>query len=365
MKICHITIVHKRSDIRIFHKECKSLKNLSNDIHIVVADGLGDEVVDGIEIHDLGKPSGRLSRFLYTAKKARAKAESIRADIYHLHDPELLRISKALKRKNFAKVIFDSHEDTPGQILSKPYIPFFLRKIVSVLVEYYENRTLKSLDGIVTATPYIRDRLKKINNNCIDINNFPLLKEIDISEEVTEKENKVCFIGGISEIRGITELVKALEFLNTSLDLAGEIPIDYKNKLQKIKGWEKVNELGFISREKAMQVKKSSLAGIVTFLPVPNHINAQPNKIFEYMASGIPVIGSHFKLWKDIIESNNCGICVNPGKPEEVANAIKIILQNPDKAESMGNNGIKLVQEKYNWNIEEIKLINFYKSVLD
>ena len=113
-----------------------------------------------------------------------------------------------------------------------------------------------------------------------------------------------------------------------------------------------------------MQLKQQAIAGVVTFLPLPNHINAQPNKIFEYMAAGLPVIGSNFPLWKELIEGNACGLCVNPTQPSEIAAAIHYLASHPEQALQMGANGKKMVQNTYNWTAEERKLQAFYQKVL-
>ena len=102
----------------------------------------------------------------------------------------------------------------------------------------------------------------------------------------------------------------------------------------------------------------------MTFLPLPNHVDAQPNKMFEYMSAGVPVIGSSFPLWKDIIEGNKCGLCVNPLDPEAIAKAIDYLINNPVEAEQMGRNGQHAVYEKYNWNIEKKKLFKLYNDLL-
>jgi glycosyltransferase involved in cell wall biosynthesis len=86
--------------------------------------------------------------------------------------------------------------------------------------------------------------------------------------------------------------------------------------------------------------------------------------MFEYMMAGIPVITSDIPLWKNIIESNNCGIAVNPLNPKDISDAVQYIIDNPDEAEQMGQNGIKAVKEKYNWSIEEDKLFNVYSYLL-
>jgi glycosyltransferase involved in cell wall biosynthesis len=102
----------------------------------------------------------------------------------------------------------------------------------------------------------------------------------------------------------------------------------------------------------------------VLFHPVPNHVFAQPNKMFEYMSAGIPVIASDFPLWKAIIEGNKCGICVDPLNPDEIADAIEWIAQHPNEAEEMGNNGRRAVETIYNWDIERNKLLAFYQKII-
>ena len=86
--------------------------------------------------------------------------------------------------------------------------------------------------------------------------------------------------------------------------------------------------------------------------------------MFEYMSAGLPVIASNFPKWKNIIDETNCGICVNPLDPNEIAKAIEFFLTNPEKAKEMGQNGRKLIEKKYNWSIEEKKLNAFYSSLV-
>ena len=75
--------------------------------------------------------------------------------------------------------------------------------------------------------------------------------------------------------------------------------------------------------------KKYSLVGMVTLFPESNYIVSLPNKMFEYMAIGLPVIASNFPLWREIIEDNNCGICVDPLDSKAIRNAIQYLIDNP------------------------------------
>jgi glycosyltransferase involved in cell wall biosynthesis len=106
------------------------------------------------------------------------------------------------------------------------------------------------------------------------------------------------------------------------------------------------------------------MVGMVTLLPANNFINSLPVKMFEYMAAKLPVIASDFKLWKSIIEDNNCGICVNPFDINQIANAINTIVVNKELRLTMAENAYELVKTKYNWSIEEDKLIKLYNKII-
>jgi len=359
--ICHITTVHTRSDVRIFHKECNSLSK-EYKVHLIVADGKGDEVINDICIHDIGlRQSSRIKRAVIDSKKAFKKAINLDCNLYHIHDPELIKMGEKLK-KNGKKVIYDTHEDLPRQIVGKPYINRFLKPIIAFIIEQQEDTAARKFDYICSATPFIRDRFLKINPNTIDINNYPVLGEL-YSPDV-EKTNTFCYTGGITEERGIINIVSALENSDLKVVFAG--PVDDEAYLSRMKdkaGWKNVSFLGFVNRKKVGEIMSSSIAGLVLFLPLPNHINAQPNKIFEYMSAGVPVIGSNFPLWKSIIEDNNCGLCVDPENPQEIAEAMDYLRNNPELANEMGENGKKTVVDIYNWANEEKKLFEVYKSI--
>jgi len=362
-KICHITTVHNAFDVRIFHKECISLVEAGFEPHII-APHIGDEFVNGIFIHSLPNPQNRKERVLRLLNLAFKKAIDLNADIYHFHDPELIPVGLKLKKLR-KKVIYDVHEDVPRDIMTKEYMNLFLRKIISFLFEKFENLSVKRFDAIITATPYIRARFIKLNPNTVNINNFPRKNELYEPINWKKRRNEICYIGGISRIRGIIELIKALEHVETTLHLAGNFESEkLKKEIMNLKGWRKVKYYGFVDRNKIKEILKTVKLGLILFHPKPNHITALPNKMFEYMSAGIPIVASNFPLWKDLIEKNNIGICVNPLAPKEIARAINALLSNDNLAKNMGIKARKLIEEKYNWEKEEKKLISLYKKLI-
>lgn len=367
MKVCILTIVHPAFDTRILHKEAKTLAKAWYDITLI-AQHNKNETVDGIKIIALPKPKNRIFRILFLTKKAYEIALNEKADIYHFHDPEFLLWAVKLKKKTGAKVVYDVHEDVPQQILSKGWIPKILRKPIALFFNFYEKRKAKQLDFIIAAWPKIKENFQERGITNIEvITNYPILEYFPTAKQkIKKEENKknVIYVGGLTRIRGIVQIVESLKFIKDKtikLILIGRFSDKgLREELKKIPEWKRVEFKGWLQQKEAYQTMINADIGLICFLPVPNHMNAIPNKLFEYMAAGIPVIASNFPLWRDIIGGNKCGLTVDPTKPKAIAKAAEWLIEHPEEAQKMGENGRKAVLEKYNWEAESKKLLKIY-----
>ena len=151
IKVCHLTSVHPVKDTRIFYKECRSLCDVGYDVTLI-AQNDRDEIFNGIKIKGLAKPKNRLDRLVNTVKQVYMRALEVDADIYHLHDPELLIAGRLLLKRSI--VIFDMHENLPKAILHKNWLSFFLRRIVSQLINQLEKVLLNGMFVIFELSPY-------------------------------------------------------------------------------------------------------------------------------------------------------------------------------------------------------------------
>ena len=365
--ICHLTTVHLPDDVRIYQKEARSLAEAGYDVTLV-APALKEVVLEGVRWHRLPRSRGRIERFLRLAPAAYRAALATGAEVVHLHDPELLFVGLALKLRG-RKVVWDAHEDLPRQILSKPWIPRFLRRPLAWGTDVLERTITRMFDAVVAATPAIARRFP--HDRVHTVQNYPIPKHLIASHPAPYRERPphVVYIGGISAIRGAREMVKAMEIAGerwgARLLLAGQFESDALEKeLRGMPAWRYVDYKGWLSREEVAELLGQVRAGLVPFHPEPNHINARPNKIFEYMAAELPVIASDFPLWQELVAASGAGLLVDPLDPEAIAGAIGQVLERPGDAEAMGRRGREAVRERYNWDREKEKLLALYEELL-
>jgi len=366
-KVCHLSSVHRANDIRIFHKECVSLAQAGFDVTLIaVAAAVPDRGVKVIQLSDQGN---RLQRMVGRARTAYRHALAVDAEIYHFHDPELLPYGLMLKRRTGARVIFDSHECFREDIVAKDWIPAVLRQPVGRVVGGVEDFVVRRIDQVVAATPHIAESFERQAKRVVTINNYPLADEFAVSADtISTDRNGICYVGAISFVRGIIPFLDALSHVDegVQVDVAGPFASEAVEKAATTHpNWSRVTFHGQVGRDQVAQIYARSFAGIVTFLPAPNHVYSQPNKLFEYMSAGIPVICSHFPLWRDVIEGGNCGIAVDPAAPVEIAAAIEKLWSDQELGRSMARRGVALIQDTYNWGREGRRLVETYDELLE
>jgi glycosyltransferase involved in cell wall biosynthesis len=365
MKVCHVTTAHPAEDIRIFHKECVSLAEAGHEVFLLVA-GTGDDRIEkGVRIiHVPVYYKSRPGRMFRAPWALVGKIFEIDPDVVHFHDPEFLPVTRKLQRKGIC-VIYDIHEDLPRQILSKYWIPGSFRKPLARFVEHYENRVAARLNHLIVTTPHIAERFHPLSPDVSVVRNFPLQHEFT-PVEASRKPHPphLCYAGGITAIRGSREMVAAIEHLDVVLDLAGPVDsCDQFQELRKLPGWTKKIYHGVVDRQIVAGIMGRAYAGLNLMHPVPNYIDAIPTKLFEYMLSGIPVIASNFPSWAAIIERYDCGICVDPLNVQKISEAIKFLLDHPERATEMGKNGHRAALENFSWDSERKVLWLVYASL--
>ena len=316
-----ISSVHSNTDIRVVSKELGSLINAYGPrvkyfcFEKKIGQEAGEEALflENIEV----KRDNIKNRFIRMVVRPVRLAVNVfreKPHIVHFHDPELLVFGLILSFFS-VHVIYDAHENISKQILSKPYLNKYFRNILSGVIGAFEQLCVKRMH-VVAATSDIAARTRHRSLSTTIVRNRPLSFELDFVDSfgnVQKSDNgkfEIFYAGSISEIRGILTLIDALELLDSGfqLNLLGRFNSqELYSRCRARKGWEKVNYYGQVSRVEMYRIASTSDIAVTLFHPEPNHLEALPNKIFEYFAARKPVLISDFPFWRsEFLPTREC-----------------------------------------------------------
>lgn len=369
MKIVHFSTVHLRDDSRIRSKMMGSLqRRYPGEVELLVQDGLGDESdFMGYDVIDTGVRLPRLRRITIGGWRMFRAVLMRRPKIAHFHDPELIPWGVLLSILGI-RVVYDVHEDYPEAVFENYRLPLWARKILPPVVRFIEWAATPFFSAIVTVTPQIQGRFPKGKSALV--RNWPIISEFHQPFDLPMRERppEFAYIGTITLNRNILGMLSAIDAVHETgarLRLAGDFPIQDDNEAARHHpGWRLVNFEGWVGREGVADILAKVRAGLVVLKPVEHEMLTLPIKLFEYMAAGLPVIVSDFPLWREIVDNAACGILVDPDKPDQIADAMRWMLENPDDAEAMGERGRAAILERFSWEQEAEVLIETYETIL-
>jgi glycosyltransferase involved in cell wall biosynthesis len=371
-RIVHCTSVHQWDDVRIFHKMARSLAGAGCDAHVVALDRKAQTarefVEQGVTIHLLPGADirSRPARLVKGGWRVAAKARALGADIVHVHDPELIPfLFGGFGRK--ARLIYDAHEDLVGQIDAKPWVPARARPLLRATARLLELAARRA-DVLIAATPVIA---AKLATRAVAVQNFPLAEEFAAAGGRV-RENRAAistavYAGGITRARGTIEMIEAVGQVVEieRFHLAGGFESDgLFQQAQALPGWAKVEYHHVLPRDRLMQLLGEADIGVLTFLPYPNHVSAQPNKLFEYLSAGLLIVASDFPAWRALLSSSQLAEFVDPADPASIAAGLRRTAALPAEEQQRRRAvGRAMVAGQINWEAEFRKLLTLCESL--
>lgn len=404
--VCHITSVHPSDDPRIFHKECVSLARAGYDVTLVAPGASREEA--GVRVIGCGeKPAGRVKRAFIYARHVVDVALTVPAEVVHLHDPELLLQVGRLRRAG-RLVIFDSHEDYG---VKKAYLSGLTAELVRRATLAVERHAASKLAALICCYEKTRERLSRFVDPIAMIYNFPIVDAAEARGDEAEgrcgatpnqgqptalqgPENGahppagdvdataspadaraatpwvIGYAGGIKPMWHLKELLAAVAPLEgVTVKLAGIAQASYLEELTASTGWAKVDYRGTLPFGRVRQdIYGPAQMGVALLDYIPAYNGKEGNlsntKLFEILYAGLPIVATDFRAWREVIEGEDCGVCVDPNDVDAIRAAIETLRADPARAAEMGQRARRAVIEKYNWAQEEKKLLALYETVL-
>lgn len=377
-----ITSAHSPLDDRIFYKEARSLRKNGYDVTVIAPATKSikkDTLIDKIKILVVPRYKSKLLRPL-TLFHLFIRGFKTNADVYHCHEPDALLsgiLLKLLKRK---KLIYDVHEHWPDGLSEKPFFPRFVKIIVKKIINTVEKKISGFPNYILTVDHILKKEFSKYNKKVLVVANFPepmFFRSTEDNALMKKYNNRqlIIYVGGLTPDRGILESIKAIELVrnkieNVKLLFVGPFQdTKYEKKvLDYIKSHNLKNLVEFTGPVPYGEVPKYlgiSKLGLLLLQPTVIYSKTPyPIKLFEYIGYSLPVISGNLPELRKIINEINCGISVDPTNLREISDAIIYLLENPSEAKKMGENGRKAVEEKYNWEMMEKRLLKVYDNLV-
>jgi glycosyltransferase involved in cell wall biosynthesis len=366
-----LSSVHSALDTRVFHKQARTLAKAGYEVTLIAQHGRS-ECVDGVRIIGLPANSPRWRRpWLWLLLLIGALR--LRAQVYHVHDPELLPLALILQTLSGRPVIYDVHEYYGDEIRTRQWIPAPLRAAAALLTDGLEKVAARRLAGVITVNEHMNTRFLALQPRSIAVHNYPPAEYFD-EPSLGQREQMIAYTGVLTSDRGLGTIFRAGQILRPRFPgmrilIAGIVDWSGLEKAipREPSVWENeagVSFLGLIQQTQVPALLARATAGWIPFLPTANNRRSTPNKLLEYMAAGLPAVVSNFGYMRDIVQEARCGLLATAEDPASHADLLATLLDRPDEAAAMGKRGREAVLERYSWAAEGEKLVRFYDEIL-
>lgn len=365
-KICVITTAHPAEDNRVYLKEVQTL--LKNYEVVYITTGEIKNPPKRLELINVGYYAGSFQKRIKINWAAFRQALKLDVASYHFHDFDFILWAVLLRILKGKPVIYDIHEDYPAVVLSRGYVKNkLIAQILSGLVRITETFCSLFFEASVAVNESIKKRIIKTIRNTIIVANYPRKELFPKSTSLKKEDHKtIIHLGNLNQIRGaeiIFEAINQSKIDELNLKIVGEVtPKEYLADLMTRHPNVKVTSTGKLPYQEALQEAAKGTLGIIGYLPLPNHLDASPNKIFEYMGLGLPVVASDLVPFQKII-TEEVGLTYQSGDPADLADKLKL-LEDPEKLNNFAVEGRKLFEAKYNWDNEGVKLLELYEKII-
>jgi glycosyltransferase involved in cell wall biosynthesis len=379
VKILHLTCTHQPADDRIFYRECLSLAERYSPVMII---GVGDENECKI-IRDIRTLSVKDDGYKANIRKILAEARKIRPELVHVHDLFILEDALGYARALNIPLIYDVHEHFP--LLIKRYLSGnWLKKNLHRFYWGYKERKLsKKAQHIITVVPQLTDRFFRWNASVTEIRNYPRKGVFEVQQRgaVPPETDKMLhfargriiliYAGDISKHRDLALFAETVSALNRRGYACAGVTLG-SGKKNDVESWEalcrekkgEMLHLGHIPHEKIPGLLREAHIGWSVLPDIALFNISLPNKIFEYLACGLPFVASNMCNIRHLFWKNPAALIFQDEDAEGIASLIQSAFPDRERLNELKQRARETFLNRFTWESEESKLLDVYKTMI-
>jgi len=294
------------------------------------------------------------------------------ADVYHAHDITALPVcylAATLRRK---PLVFGAHE-----------LPLTQKHLVHRRLLVGSTRALLRLmmrrcAAVITVSPQLVDEMQRLYGGprAVVVRNIPEYQSPGNDDrlrrhfDLPPTTRIALYQGGFQSNRSLDTLVRAAPYLATDnliiLMGAGECQEQLEGLIEELKVGERVKIKGAVPYAELLSWTTGADIGLSLFSP-DESLSIRyclPNKLFEYLMAGLPVLSTPLDAVVDLLREYDMGMVVNSLSPEVVGPAINAMLADDAGRARMRRNALKAARQTLNWEVERHSLLNLYADLL-
>ena len=379
MKVAIVTTRHRAQDVRIYYKQALSLAKRMDVTMIAPDEGEKLGWPPAVTYRPIShRPRSLLGR-LWNLVEATREVCIEKPDFCHIHDPDLALAIPFIRLLTKAKIIYDSHEALPEQFLMNPSIPRWVRPVIAGFVDLVQKGLIRLADQVITADEPTRVSFNRTRIPSATVFNYPQLSIFETHDAKLQAEKAkysgripIIYQGTTSAERGLFHMIDSLAIIKKSeprilLRLVGfgdeELRAQADARAREKGVSDDMEIVGQVPHKDLAYSMKSSRIGLVPWQPEEKHKRNIPIKLFEYMACGIPIIAADLPSIAYYLGKVDAGLMYDSTSPEELARCVLELLADPERCRRMGENGLRAVGERWNWDKMEEVLFSIYDSL--